>query len=648
MSDGLWAAGHRMRKVDLGSREFERELVSRLTSGKPLDELAKKYSEGSVSRAMTALVHAGIIAPVPLTTLFANLLGKQDITNDLRRAREISTPQEVQAADLLVVASDGSNEKLADFLVAGRAAGMPVLGAWLSGGASMAFAYDDGISRPCIHCALMFDASSRSASGRVDAFVDGRKSRFDARAVGAADRAPLERLMFAWLGALTQPGAVRPTPGRALALDASDWKTSWEPYSAHPSCDCVGPSKPTEPGPASWEEARRRRFTPVVCVDPGGPGRPARALFRQSRRASEQTLEDFGVTNATGENATLRAFAEGVERFCMLHAWPDVAATPRLRLEEPALDHDGLVSLLFRDEEYCLPGFRHPRYSTDLALDWSWATELRTGQRVLVPTCLIGRPSNGTPRLVDASSNGYAAHTDKERATQLALLEVIERDAVLRAWYLSRPMPVIGDELSIALPQPGVEVRCFLASSDVDVPVVLAVARLPDGSLRAAAAAEVSFSEAWRKAGIELLSGLEAINAPRSGPPSDLTDPTRRDGPLDQLKYYLDPERTEPALAYLWSMNERVDPAALVERWPQRADASGWIREAMERAGWSAWVVDRSLPDVFGSKWHVVRVLVPGAVEISWGQPYRRLASPRITGPLAAGAVLNPMPHVIA
>jgi len=647
MRDGLWAAGHRMRKVDLGSREFERELVSRLTSGKPLAELARWYSEASVSRALTALVHAGIIAPAPAVVLFVNLVSGAG----LEGATNVARADEVKAADLAVVLSEPSNPTLTEVLRAARTAGIPTLAGWISGAHSLAFAFDDGVKRPCVHCALLFDGSSRSSAHRVDAVAEGARSRFEAAAIGEADRRPLEQLALSWLAALLQPGAARPAIGLALSLEVAQWQTAWEPFAAHPSCYCVGPSEPAQPGPAGWDDARARRFSPVVCVDAGGAGRPARALFRQSRSASDQTVDDFGVASATGEAATLRAFAEGVERFCMLHAWPDIFRTARLRLDQPAIEHDDLASLLFRESEYEAPRFRHPRYSTSLELDWTWATQLRTGTRALVPTSLIGRPSAGSPRLVDASSNGYAAHTDRERAVQLAVLEIVERDAVLRSWYLSRPMPRILGDLRVRPTQADTEVRCFLATSDVELPVVLAVARLPEGSLRAAASAAVSFEEAWRKVALELQSGLEASAPGRSaGVSSDLNDPARRDGPLDQLKYYLDPERARPALDHLWKMSETVELPALGKRWPRCDDGqtTDRITAAIERAGLTAWIVDRSLPDVFDPKWHVVRALVPGAVEISWGQAYRRLASPRLTRPLAEGASLNPLPHVIA
>lgn len=652
MRDGLWAAGQRMRKVDLGSRELERELVSRLTSGKPLDDLAAKYSSASLTRALDVLTGAGIIAAAPSKIVFANLLGKAGPPSELGSVRVVARPRDVRGAGLLVLLAPAESESLVAWLRAARAEAVPVLACWLSDGTALAFGFDDSEARPCLHCALLFDGSLRSAAARVEALSDGGAARVEAAAIGDAPRGPMEQLALAWLGALAQPGALRPTSGRALTVDGRTWRVAWESYPAHPSCFCAGrvAAASAEPPPSSWREAQGRRFSAVICADAGGAGRPARALFRQSRLAFEQSVDDFGVASATGENATLRAFAEGVERFCMLHAPPDVARTPRLRLAEPALEHDQLVSLLFREEERERPGFRHPRYTGELPLDWSWATHATTAARVLVPTSLVGRPSARSARLVDATSNGYAAHTDRARAVELALLEIVERDAVLHAWYLTRRMPRVAAELAVAAPLRGTETRAFLATADIDLPVVLAVARLPDGGLRATSAAGPSFDDAWRKAALELQSALEALGRRAARAAPELGATTRCDGPLEHLAFYLTPERARPAIELLWAMSESVRVDALAARWPAVGDASSLARvtAALEAARLDPWIVDRSLPDVFGTQWHVARALVPGTLEISWGHAYRRLDAPRVRAALTGGAVLNPLPHPIA
>ena len=72
------------------------------------------------------------------------------------------------------------------------------------------------------------------------------------------------------------------------------------------------------------------------------------------------------------------------------------------------------------------------------------------------------------------------------------------------------------------------------------------------------------------------------------------------------------------------------------------------VLAATERAQLDTWLIDRSLSAVFGAGWHVIRAVIPGTVEVSWGQAYRRLASPRLKQAWAAGGSLNPLPHPVA
>lgn len=69
------------------------------------------------------------------------------------------------------------------------------------------------------------------------------------------------------------------------------------------------------------------------------------------------------------------------------------------------------------------------------------------------------------------------------------------------------------------------------------------------------------------------------------------------------------------------------------------------MAEALARAGLRLWLVDSSLPTVFGSAWTVQRAVVPGLVELSYGQAYRRLASARVARWLGEGHVVTSTPH---
>lgn len=636
----------RALRIRLGPSEFERQLVTQLRDGDDLSALAHAYGDGSVDRAVRALEERGIVGPIPAAVQVA-CLGSHLGVAGLRDARVLASPDEVAAEKLLVVEGALSDERIGLYLERARALRTPSLLAWTSRSTS-ALAWDDGVSRPCVRCALLFDREAWYAA------PDGRAPA-DAAFV-EADGARVRGLSVALIARVLDSGAERPTPGRALVVDTRSWRMTWEEYAAHPSCACAEAPAAVSDAPnriaSDWEATRPRRFAPLLCVEEASSSRPARALFRRARSPWPVQADAFGVATALGERAHLRCFAEGVERFAMLHAPADRRATPAGALHEPMLDDADVEALLFRDEERRAEGFRLSGFDRHAAQDWSWIEHVRSGRRLLAPASLVGRPADGSPRLVDATSNGYAAHRQRARAIELALLEIIERDAVLATWYFALEVPIVAPVADPRVADLDVEVTAILATQDVDLPVVWLLARLPDGALRSASAAALSFRAAWDAAIRELraavvTSRVGASSASATESP-DLADASRRHGPEDHLRWYHNTEHAAAAIAALRASGS-LSPDALERRWPEHGEAGGAaaILDALEAAELSAYLADRSLPEVFGPDWHVVRALVPGAIELSWGHAYRRIASPRAARMLA-GRAPNPWPHPIA
>ncbi|MFO0739606.1 MAG: YcaO-like family protein [Labilithrix sp.] len=320
----------------------------------------------------------------------------------------------------------------------------------------------------------------------------------------------------------------------------------------------------------------------------------------------------------------------------MFHAPPAVRRCARRDLAAEALSSREIESLLFTDAEYGALAFRFPRFSDDLLLDWSWGVRASSGERVLVPTSLVGRPPAKGLRLADATSNGCAAHRSPDAAKAGALLEVIERDALLMNWYLGNDLERIDTSVRGAI--------VLVASSDVGLPVVVG-ARLTDDGLRLGTAAALSFEDALDHA----LDELEGQVGPLTSDGSvDLWRHDRGYGPADHLAHYSGEHGR--ALFERWTTSEPGHTvAALRERWPSSdAPVLPQLLVALEAAGLDVVFVERSLPEVFGPDWTVIRAIVPEAVEMSWGMRYRRTASQRIAEQLASGAVLSSSPHPYA
>lgn len=616
------AVGRRFR-LNFGSRELEQLVVDGLRAQTLVSALGA-FSKKAVGGAIRALRDVGAIVASHRTFPI----------NLLQRAGDDLATVNIADAELVVLVTHAFDPRAGVMLERVRKNSVPCLLAWTAG-SSIAFAYDDGAHRPCVGCALLFDTACLTTT-------------LTEPAVTIADVAS------AVASQMASPGGELPPAGSALVLETKPWRFTWEPFQSHPSCPCRARGK-TKSGDGPPPLQEHARFAPLLIVKRSGENATsAKMLYRRDQQPGRQAKPSVGVATAAGPDANIRALAEGVERFCMLHAPPSISAAKASDLTSPVLADAVIRSLLFRDEELAKPGFRFSAYTPDVALDWTPAKDALTSESVLVPLTLVGRPPSDQVRLVDPTSNGYAAHTDRDRAAQLALLEVIERDAVMMSWYLDLRLPLL--DLSVTELSGGAagltRAIALLATQDIDIPVVWILGLLEDGSLYSASGAALSFSEAVRRARAELLAALQRSRSPRPTTPPRLADVTQKHGPLDHLTYWRDSTRAaalvERKLSASAQSRARCDDCS--RRWPEDRERGGATQVAsiLSRAGLKAYLVDRALPEVFGDGWAVVRALVPGAVELSWGKGYRRLASERLADRLRQGFTLIDEPHPVA
>jgi ribosomal protein S12 methylthiotransferase accessory factor len=136
---------------------------------------------------------------------------------------------------------------------------------------------------------------------------------------------------------------------------------------------------------------------------------------------------------ASLQERKLTARAEVIERASALLRVPDVSATPARALGRPFLPLRDWA--LYTEEQYASPGFPYAPVTEHTPLDWVWAVDARSGERLLIPAAFTTSERLAGPRFVCASSNGVATHTSDAAALRSALLEVVERDALQLAWY---------------------------------------------------------------------------------------------------------------------------------------------------------------------------------------------------------------------
>ncbi len=189
--------------------------------------------------------------------------------------------------------------------------------------------------------------------------------------------------------------------------------------------------------------ARGFRPPPIVCVD-------WRLRYRLYRGAPFEAWD----SNSAGSCFTLpeRRFTgrmEGLEHLCGYFRRADVARTPLRSLRHPALPIADWA--LYSEAQYRQPGFPFRRPTPATVLDWVWATDLHSGERLLLPRPLVaGPPVVG--ELTQTTGNGWSAHRTLEHARICGILEAIERHALQIAWY-GGPGGRIVDPESLGLPE---------------------------------------------------------------------------------------------------------------------------------------------------------------------------------------------------
>lgn len=589
----------RWRRITLSSRHAERSLVERLALG-------AMSVQGADESAVRALMEAGILVAAPVA-------GERGGTPRFPEHVLVGAPDDARLGARL------------EARVRERAHSLVL---WIDERGVVAAA-DEGEARACPLCAWLFDA----ALARY-VMPDGD--------LAECPRAFGDREAFLARAADLVAEASDLPQGNAWILESPTGPVVSRPFPPHPSCPCIerAPIPRAAPPPAEWGALASARHACVWPVDAGDARAVARVVYRRSRIPWSTRADAYGVALGAGSNARVAALAEAIERFAMLHAPPAARDERSEALEVPALDARSVRELLYRDADYAIPGFRFEPYDPDASQDWCVATSLVGAQRRVVPASLVGRARAGRRSLVDATSNGYAAHTNPDRAIVAALLELVERDAILIDGYAPRGALVRLE--GVGGPNGA---HTFLMTQDIDLPVVLSVAWGADGALRCGSAGALTLDEAIRRAHAEL--GVALTGSARSRAPRPLDDPRLRCEPDDHLALL----RGELAIASLEGLLARARPAktsAIRDRWAPAIDARAALVGALTQVGLEPWVIDRSLPELFGADWHVVRVLVPGLVELSWGMVYRRLASRRLAARVEAGAALTSLPHPLA
>ncbi|MFC5182273.1 TOMM precursor leader peptide-binding protein [Actinomadura harenae] len=398
--------------------------------------------------------------------------------------------------------------------------------------------------------------------------------------------------------------------------------------------------------------------TVVARLDPGRKGDDGRHGYGRAM--------DFA-------SARRLAIGEALERYATVR--PRGRRPVRARYADVA-DHalDPRTLGLYPDEWYDEPDFGFTRFDPHEEARWVWGYSLRAGRPVLVPQDFAYYGGRRERRWAYECSNGAALGGCLAEAVLYGLLEVAERDAFLITWYGRLPVPRVDLDAvtdrripllaALTRQDAGYELRAFAMPMEQRVPAVWAMAvDVLGGPGRprtlCAASAHPDPEHALGNALFELMPSLSALGDvyDERAAAAMLADADLVRDMEDHRRLYCHPDASS-RFAFLPADEPARPLTDLVDRRPPHDDLADDLAElagCFLATGLDVIAVDVTCPQLEASGLAAAKVLVPGAVPMTFGHRHRRvhdlprlLTVPRLLGHRDRDLrpdELNPHPH---
>ncbi|GHJ47290.1 hypothetical protein Cs7R123_46320 [Catellatospora sp. TT07R-123] len=456
---------------------------------------------------------------------------------------------------------------------------------------------------------------------------------------------------------------------RVVSLDLRTLRPRTFPVLPEPRCPSCSTAHPDEPRPLALRPRPKPRPDSYRLVAPGDYPLPRSALANpvcgalgagtQLTITSPTTAPVTGSVFVRGYGGLLDvswsgqstgyaasaclAYLEGLERYAGTHrrrnVAPVVAAYRDVADRALHPDRCGTYPEHVYDTDPILR-----RFDPDRPIPWVWGHNLHTGQPVLVPRrlCFYSSAADGDTFAL-SSSSGCATGSCLEEAALFGLLELVERDAFLLAWYggLRLPRidpdtcgPAVRDMVARAELQ-GYRILAFDNRIDLDIPVVTSLAVRHDGGpglLSFAAAAHLDPRQAVAAALAESLTYIPhqpaTVHRRRAELEAMADDYTLVQRLPDHAALFGLPRMAGHAATYL---DDRptlpLGDAYTGYRPPGTGDLLDDLRavlDTLRRRGLEAVLVDQTTPEQEAVGLRSVCAMVPGLLPIDFGWTRQR------------------------
>ena len=381
-----------------------------------------------------------------------------------------------------------------------------------------------------------------------------------------------------------------------------------------------------------------------------------------------------GRTHSYADSANV-AILEGLERYCGMapRGKRTVVHDAYRNIAEHALDP--LKVGVHSSEQYVRIGHHLREFDPDHPIDWVWGYSFLEDRPILVPERLAYYSLGCGEGFVFETSNGCALGGNMTEAIMYGILEVVERDSFLLAWYARLPLPRL-DMQSITDPEfrlmmdrietvAGYELHLFDSTMEHGIPSVWAIARNRKDlgiNLICAAGAHPDPIRAIKGTLHEISAMLLTLDrkfeADRDTYRQMLDDPYLVKRMEDHSMLYALPE-AEERLDFLLAGTRPVRTVQeAFKPWPKHADLTEDLQEMLRRfrqLQMDVIVIDQTTPELRRNDLSCVKVLIPGMLPMTFGYHYTRLKGlDRVLRvPMALGYTdeplvpeqLNPHPH---
>jgi ribosomal protein S12 methylthiotransferase accessory factor len=385
----------------------------------------------------------------------------------------------------------------------------------------------------------------------------------------------------------------------------------------------------------------------LLIYQPADPGLPAFPVCASARLALPRAHGKLRRIRGEGKGANrdeaiIGAIGEGIERYAA-SSW-DPAALFRMAFDkDPAALFDPRDLALYGAQQYETPGFPYTRFDPRQPLCWARGKWLDSGAAVGVPAIAVylGFPTSPHECLAQTTSNGLATGRGVADATLRALYELIERDALMRAW-MTNDAPLwrlsnqgIGQDAEAALTSlasENAQIELYLLGDHSRHATVLCVG-WGDGNhwpgVTMGLGTHASLDVALRKAVFEHSHyGLYMQRLMREGRHHGVAAPSDVRSNLDHGLLYVDPAWQGPVREMTAGASFLpLDQARL--RFTQPATLEACVG-ALNAVGIRAAAVDVTPADIAMTPCRVVRAVASGLQPIHFGYGMQRCGHERL------------------